>query len=126
MVRKSADLPVREAVPLPRQRRIDHRLSAAVVAELVQTYRDGAPTTELLQRYDLSKGSIIKLLHAHGVQMRRQGLSDADKTTAASLYRDGATLAQLGARFSVSPNVVRRALIAAGVMLRPRGGSKRK
>ncbi len=67
---------------------------------------------------------MLKLLRAHGVELRWQGLDEADKVVAIELYRDGATLAQLGSQFGVSPNVVRRVLLAAGVVMRPRGGSR--
>ncbi|WP_157625777.1 hypothetical protein [Mycobacterium sp. 155] len=95
------------------------------MTSLVQDYRDGASTTQLRQRYDLSQGSVVKILHAHGVAMRNQGLTNDDVVTAAELYRHGATLAQLGERFSVSPNAVRRALIATGIVMRRRGGSEK-
>ena len=81
-------------------------------------------TTQLRQRYELSQGSVIKILREHGVEMRGQGLADRDAPTAAELYRSGATLAQPGERFGVSPNAVRRALVSAGVAMRPRGVSK--
>jgi len=64
---------------------VDRRLSAETVTELVQAYLDGASTTELRRRYALSQGSVIKLLHEHGVEMRGQGLADRDVTTAADL-----------------------------------------
>lgn len=124
MAEKSAKMPVRTPEPLVQTHRIDRRLSAETIAELVQAYRDGASTTELRQRYHLSQGSVIRILHRHGVQMRNQGLAANDIATAADLYRDGATLAQLGGRFGVSPNAVRRALVAACVVMRSRGGSK--
>jgi hypothetical protein len=123
LAEQSANLPVRAMVPLPQVQRLDRRLSAETVAELVQAYRDGVGTPELRRRYDLSQGSVIRILHRHGVQMRNQGLADGDIATAAELYRGGATLARLGERFGVSPNAVRRALISGEVM-RARGGSK--
>jgi hypothetical protein len=124
MTDKSAKMQVREAVTLPQAQQVDRRLSAETIAEVVQAYRNGVSTTQLRQRYELSQGSVIKILHEHGVEMRGQGLADGDAPTAAELYRSGATLAQLGERFGVSPNAVRRALVSAGVAMRPRGVSK--
>lgn len=121
---KSARMPVREVPPLPQTQRVDRRLSAETIAELVQAYRDGASTTKLRQRYELSQGSVINILHEHCVDMRNQGLADGDLSVAAKLYCDGATLAQLGVQFGVSPNAVRRALVAVGVVMRSRGGSR--
>jgi hypothetical protein len=119
-----ANMQVKRPAPLPKMRRLDRRLSAEMIAELVQAYRDGAGTPELRQRYDLSQGSVIKILHSHGVQMRGQGLADGDIPLVANLYHSGATLARLGEQFGVSYSAVRRALIATGAVLRPRGGSK--
>jgi hypothetical protein len=124
MAEKSVKRQVREASSLPQIRRLNRRLSTEMIAELVQAYRDGAATTELRQRYDLSQGSVIKILHDHDVTMRRQGLTDDDAATATKLYRRGATLAGLGEQFGVSYSAVRRALVSAGAVLRPRGGSK--
>jgi transposase-like protein len=121
---KSAKTQVREAVLLLQPQRVDRRLSAEEIAELVQAYRDGVSTPQLERRYELGHASVIRILHRHGVTMRNQGLADRDVPMTAELYRRGATLAHLGERFGVSPNAVRRALVAAGVVMRPRGGSK--
>jgi len=118
---KSAKRPVRGMPSLPQVQRTDRRLASETIAELVQAYRDGATTTDLRLRYDLSQGSVIKILREHGVTMRNQGLGDGDTATAAELYRGGATLAQLGEYFGVSPNAVRRAVTSAGVVMRARG-----
>lgn len=126
MAEKSAETPARETIPLPRKQRVDRRLSVETIAEVVQAYRNGIPTTQLRQRYGLSQGSVIKILHEHGVDMRGQGLANSNVATAAELYRDGATLGQLGERFGVSPNAVRRALVAARVVMRPRGSKPRR
>lgn len=107
LVEKSAKGQVREAPPLPQTQRVDRRLSAETIAELVQAYRDGASTPELRRRYDLSQGSVIKILHGHGVEMRNQGFADGQVPVAAELYRSGTTLAELGHRFGISPNAVR-------------------
>ena len=45
-------------------------MSAETIAELVEDYRNGASTTELRNHYDLSQGSVIRILHGHGVEMR--------------------------------------------------------
>ncbi len=86
LTEQSANMQVTRSAPLPKMRRIDRRLSAEIIAELVQAYRDGTATTELRQRYDLSQGSVIKILHDHDVAMRRQGLTGHDAATAAKFY----------------------------------------
>jgi hypothetical protein len=76
-----------------------------------------AGTPELRQRYNLSQGSVIKILHTHDVAMRKQGLTNHDAAMAATLYRSGATLAQLSEQFDVSYSAVRRALVSVGVVI---------
>jgi hypothetical protein len=78
MAQKSAKLQAREVAPLPQTQRVDRRLSAETIAELVQAYRDGIGIPELRRRYRLSQGSVITILHSHGVEMRGQGLADND------------------------------------------------
>lgn len=124
MVEKLAKTQVREVASLPQVSRVDRRLSAETITELVQAYRDGVGTPELRRRYGLGQGSVIKILHGHGVVMRNQGLTESDVATAAQLYCGGASLAQIGERFGVSANAVRRALVSVGVVMRARGGSK--
>jgi hypothetical protein len=124
MTDQARELPIRETQIPTVMQRVDRRLSAESIAELVQAYRDGVSTPELGRRYELGHGSVIKILHSHGVVMRNQGLAGDDVATAAALYRDGTTLAQLGEQFGVSPNAVRRVLVANGMTMRVRGGSK--
>ena len=124
LAEKSAEMPVRTPEPFVQVHRLDRRLSAETIAELVQAYCDGASTPELERRYALGHASVIRILHRHGVTMRNEGLADRNIPTAAELYRSGNTLAQLGKQFEISPNAVRRALVTAGVVMRPRGGSK--
>ncbi len=73
MVEKLAKNQAREAISVPQQQRVDRRLSAETIAELVQAYRDGVGTPQLRRRHGLSQGSVIKILHGHGVVMRARG-----------------------------------------------------
>jgi hypothetical protein len=73
LMEKSAKMPVREVSPPPQIQRVDRRLAAETVAELVQAYRDGVATPELRRRYKLSQGSVLKLLRQYGVVMRPNG-----------------------------------------------------
>lgn len=113
-----------EAAPLPRVFKVSQRLTAEAEGELAEAYRAGATTTELRRRYGLSQGSVLRLLAEQGVEMRQQGLCEADVPVAAKLYVAGWTLAQLGTKYGVSPNAVRRKLMEAGVRMRPRGGKR--
>jgi hypothetical protein len=73
LAEKSAKAQIRTTEPLPQTQRVDRRLSAEAIAELVHAYRDGVSTPELRRRYELSQGSVIKVLLAHGVEMRAKG-----------------------------------------------------
>lgn len=114
----------RTVTPLPQPHRVSRRLSTETIDELVQAYRDGVGTPELRRRYQLSQGSVLRLLKTHGVTMRRQGLSDHDLPAATTLYEGGSSLSEIGDRFGISHSAVRRALIAHGVVMRPEGGSR--
>jgi hypothetical protein len=68
LAEQSANMQVKTSTPLPTIRRLDRRLSAETITELVQAYRDGTGTPELRQRYNLSQGSVIKgCVHQGGV-----------------------------------------------------------
>lgn len=73
MVKKSANLQARKPAALPRACRLDRRLSAETITELVQAYQNGVGTPTLRRRYNLSQGSVLKLLREHGVEMRANG-----------------------------------------------------
>ncbi len=55
--------------------RADNRLGPQQLAQLIANYRAGIPTTQLMQSYGLGKGAVLRLLDAHGVVRRRQGLT---------------------------------------------------
>ncbi|WP_433578570.1 helix-turn-helix domain-containing protein [Nocardia brasiliensis] len=101
-----------------RPRRLDRRLSADTIAELVDAYEAGAPTPELCARYGLSKGGILKLLREAGVKMRKQPLSEAQIRQAARLYAEGYSLRAVAAELGSSFSTVREALLAQGVTMR--------
>jgi hypothetical protein len=73
-------------------------------------------------RYGLGKGTILRVLREHGVQMRRQGLSDSQIKEAMRLYADGWSLERLGQRYDCAHTVVRKALLDNGISMRARRG----
>ena len=70
-IRVSSERP--QPSSLPHVQRVDRRLSAETIAELVQAYQDGVGTPTLRKRYGISQGSVLNLLRQHGVIMRRNG-----------------------------------------------------
>ncbi|UGT61405.1 hypothetical protein [Nocardia asteroides] len=62
--------PTAKASSSVQPRRLDRRLSAATIAELVAAYRAGTSTGQLCEIHQLSKGGLLKILAEHGVEMR--------------------------------------------------------
>ncbi len=100
-------------------RRLDRRLSAAMIAELVAAYQAGTSTPELCKRYGLSKGGVLKLLGEAGVAMRKQPMTDEQTELAVRLYGEGRSLAAIGDQLGKAKSSVREALIARGAAMRP-------
>ncbi|WP_330254208.1 hypothetical protein OG874_06495 [Nocardia sp. NBC_00565] len=55
----------------------------------VEGYREGSSTNQLCERYDLSKGGLLKILREHGVQMRNQPMTEDEIDWAVRLYTGG-------------------------------------
>lgn len=106
----------------PRVHAIERRLEASVVEKLVQDYEAGVPTTQLTKKYDIGKGTVLKLLRDHDVRVRRQGLSPAEIAEAIDLYTAGWSFAKIEAKFGHAHTLIREALLVAGVTMRPRRG----
>lgn len=67
-------------------RRLDRRLSADTVADLVRAYRSGTSTGKLCEIHHLSKGGLLKILAEHGVEMRYQPMTADEIDWAVRLY----------------------------------------
>jgi hypothetical protein len=78
-----------------------------------------------MKEFNLSKGSVLKVLREAGVVMRNQGLSVEQIEEAQRLYEAGWSLARIGAEFGVDHTVVRRQLIRHGVRMRDTHGRDR-
>lgn len=108
------------------QRPIARRLGSEKIAELAADYRSGQTTIQLMETYQLSKTSVLKLLRANGVEMRRQPQTTNQVERTVALYKSGKSLAAIERETDIPRETIRRALIEAGVELRARGGSKPK
>jgi hypothetical protein len=83
-------------------RKISHRLSQEQVDGLVAEYRSRMPTPELCRRYSLGKSTVLGLLKAAGVTMRKQGLPDSRVAEAVTRYEQGWTAPQIADHYGVS------------------------
>ncbi len=68
-----------------------------------------------VSRYGIGKGSVIRWLHDHDVQMRWQGPSHEQALEAVRLYEHGLSLSRVGRRLGFDAHTIRRALLAADV-----------
>ena len=101
------------------------RLVPDEVTALVHGYRAGATVYELAERFGINRKTVALHLHRKGVNMRRQGLADAQVSAAAVKYRDGESLDTIGEHLGVDSTTVWRALVKAGVPMRDTHGRAR-
>jgi hypothetical protein len=123
---RSVDLERQSAPPLPPRPsfKLAQRLAPTVVDELVAGYEAGRTTNELVAQYSVSHGSVVRLLHKRGVDMRNQGLSVEQVEQAVQLYRVGWSVARIGDLFGVDGTTAWTALKKVGVQMRPRRGGR--
>jgi len=101
------------------------RLSAETVQQLTTDYQAGVPSTQLAQRYGISKGAVLRLLRKQGIPTRRQSMTAAETEQAARLYQAGNSLAAIGAKLGYDHGTVHHALKRAGVAMRDSHGRER-
>ncbi len=104
-------------------RNIVRRLGQEQIDQLLADYERGRTTIDLMAVYGHGKTSVIHLLGANGVALRRQGLTNDQTTEATRLYDDGRSPAYIARTLAVPQETVRRALHAAGVNMLQCGGS---
>lgn len=79
-----------------------------------------------MKAFDLSKGSVLKVLREAGVTMRNQGLRCEQIGEAQRLYEDaGWSLARIGEKFGVDHGTVWRQLRKRGVQMRDAHGREK-
>lgn len=101
--------------------KVAHRLTGAIVAEMVESYRAGRSSNDLARAHDVSKQSVLRLLQKQGVERRRRGLSDDQVADAVRLYEAGLSVAAVAECVGAVPSTTYRTLQRAGVAFRPTG-----
>ncbi len=84
-----------------------------------ELYESGLPLKKVCEQVGASRATVTRHLRKAGVQLRNQGLDDAELKIATDRYRGGETLAQIGKALSVSPTTVGTYLRNSGTELRP-------
>jgi DNA invertase Pin-like site-specific DNA recombinase len=127
LCKKFADLRkcIQDTVPRPPllyQERTKTRskrfLNDADIDEIGRRYEAGETTQQVGTRYGISKTRVATILRAHGIKLRRQGLSDKQVSKAVKLYASGNSLAVIGKQLGLSPTTIGKALTNAGVKMR--------
>ena len=90
---------------------------------MIERYEAGETSTTLAQAYGVAKSTILGILRANSVVVRRQPLTANQLSEATQLYSSGLSLSQVAERLDVNQETMRVAIVGAGVTLRPPTGS---
>jgi hypothetical protein len=121
------DVPAPESPksPTPRVHAVHRRLSTDTIQQLIADYQAGTPSTQLMVTYSLGKGTVLRLLREHGVQLRHQRMTPTDVAQAIQLYQAGNSLAAIGTKLGYDHAAIWQALKRAGVPRRDSHGRER-
>lgn len=106
----------------PRIHKPSRRLTPKDREALIDAYLAGETSLQLMERFNLGKGSVLSVLHEANVPMRGRGLPAEQLEQAVTHYESGLSLRAVGAELGCDAKTVRKALKAAGVAIRPRNG----
>lgn len=99
--------------------RLDVRLDNESVKQLARDYESGASAEELGRRYELSKGSVLRLLRESGAKLRWQSVPVDMVAECVRLSESGLTLREIALHMVIPKSTVQDALCASGMPTRP-------
>ncbi len=102
----------------PRVKRGWNRLRDETRNEVAVRYEAGDTTTQLAKDYGVATSTIIGILRAKSVVVRRQPLTPEQVSEASRLYESGQSLSQVAERLDINQETMRTAILKAGVVLR--------
>ena len=114
--RDSAD--VRTPGETTASRRKWTRLSDETRVAVIERYEAGETSTALAEAYGVAKSTILGILRANSVVVRRQPLTPEQVSEATRLYNSGLSLSQVAERLRVNQETMRVALLKSGLALR--------
>ena len=85
---------------------------------MVARYEAGETSTALAAEYSVAKSTILGILRASNVVVRRQSMTSEQVSQAARLYDSGLSLSQVAEQLNVNQETMRVAILNAGVVLR--------
>jgi DNA-binding NarL/FixJ family response regulator len=118
------DAPLRRPSPRSKPSRA-RQLEDEQVQKLIAEYEAGATVYQLGRRFGISRQTVSRHLHRHGVTMRMQGLSPEQIEEAVRLYEAGWSLARIGKQLNVDAGTVHARLRERGVRMRDAQGRER-
>lgn len=68
-----------------------------------------------MSTYNLGKGTVLRLLREHGVQLRNQRITQDEVSQAIRLYGQGLSLVTVGEQLGYDARTIHRALRRSGV-----------
>lgn len=116
ILRDSAD--VRTPGETTATRRKWTRLSDDARTAVIERYEAGETSTALAEAYGVAKSTILGILRANSVVVRRQPLTPEQVSDATRLYNSGLSLSQVAERLRVNQETMRVALLKSGLALR--------
>ena len=123
---KLGQLTPRPAAPTARRtHNATKRLGTDAIQQLVADYETGLSTTALMTKYNLGKGTVLRLLRTSGVTIRHQSLNKDEIQQVTDRYQRGDSLATIGRHFGRDASLIRRVLQQAGIPRRDTHGRVR-
>ena len=102
--------------------RLHRRLSPTERSELAQAYGGDQTVMVLANRFDVSRTTVLRVLHDEGVSLPYRKMGSAELEEARRLYESGLSFTQVGRHLGVDPKTVHNAFRRAGLPTRPRLG----
>lgn len=111
----------------PPSRRSWKRLNDAQRADVAARYEAGETSTALAVEHGVAKSTILGILRANNIVVRRQPLTASQVSEAVRLYESGLSLSQVSEALTVNQETMRVAISKVGVTVRaPRGREQRR
>lgn len=107
----------------PQHRRNWSRLSDEARSIVIARYAEGESTTLLAEEFGVAKSTILGILRANNVVVRRQPLTAMQVAEAARLYESGLSLSQVAEHLQVNQETMRVAIIKTGITMRAPTGT---
>ncbi len=89
-----------------RNGRLFYRLSPDTITAVVDDYASGLSGDTVATKYAVSRSTVFRLVHAAGVAVRYERLSERDKRVIVELRASGTPIIGIAERIQRSPSVV--------------------